>query len=157
MPVKPIVWQPFGPARHYPHMAKHDERIWERFITRYQGYFTDAAYDLALGGSETTDPDASDAERLMWRFNTAKRIDAVVRNTDEAWLCEVRRGAGTAAIGAVMSYGVLSELDKWTLLPIVLTIVTDRTDPDTRLVAESLEIQMLEFPEPDMGDAPPRR
>lgn len=156
MPVLPVVWQPFGPAPHYPHMAKHDERIWERFLTRYVGYFTEAAYDIALGGTEINDPTATDAERRMWRFNTAKRIDAVCRNRDEVWLCEVRRGAGAAAVGAVVTYGTLSELDKWTTLPIVLTIVTDRSDPDTRTVAESLAIQLIELPEPDVGDEPRR-
>ena len=157
MPVLPPSWVPFEPTNHYPHMAKHDERIWERFLARYAGYFIDAAYDIALGGSEINDPQASEAERRMWRFNTAKRIDAVVRNSDEVWLCEVRRGAGTAAVGAVISYGTLSELDPWTTLPIVLTIVTDHSDPDTRMVAEILEIQLLEFPDDPIGDETTRR
>jgi len=94
-------------------MAKHDARIWERFQARYAGYFQEAAYDIALGGSEPLDPNATEAERLGWRFNTAKRIDAAVRNPEEIWLCEVRRGSGTSAIGAVIVYGELSELDKW--------------------------------------------
>jgi hypothetical protein len=156
MPVRPIEWVPFGPITRYPHMAKHDARIWERFVARYAGYFTDAAYDVALGGSETTDPLATDAERLMWRFNTAKRIDAVVRNANEIWLCEVRRGSGTDAIGCVIVYGELSELDRWYDRPLVLTLVTDRIDPDLRLVAERLEIQVVELPEPDIGDPRPR-
>jgi hypothetical protein len=156
MPVYPLRWEPFTPRGRYPHMAKHDARIWERFQDRYAGYFQDAAYDIALGGTETTDPSATEAERLMWRFNTAKRIDAAVRNANEIWLCEIRRGAGTAAVGAIICYAELSELDKWADRPLVLTIVTDRTDPDTRTVCARLEIQMIELPEPDIGDPRPR-
>jgi len=137
-------------------MAKHDARIWERFQSRYAGYFQDAAYDIALGGTETTDPQASPAERLGWKYNTAKRIDAAVRNPDEIWLCEIRRGAGTAAVGALVCYGELSELDKWADRPLILTLVTDRTDPMTRAVCDRLEIQLIELPEPEIGDPRPR-
>ena len=156
MPVKPLVWVPFGPRASYPHMAKHDARIWERFIARFAGNFDDAAYDVALGGSETSDPNATEADRLMWRFNTAKRIDAVVRNRDQIWLCEVRKGSGTDAIGQVMVHMILSELDKWADRPLVATLVTDRADNDIRTVCQSLAIQLFELPEPDVGD-PPRR
>lgn len=88
----------------------------------------------------------------MWRFNTAKRVDAVVRNADEIWLCEVRPGSGLSAIGAVLGYGILSELDQWADRPLILTIVTDHTDADTRYVCEQLDIQLIELPEPDPGE-----
>jgi len=156
MPVRPIVWGPFEHAHHYPHMSKHDARIWERFIDRYRGYFDEAAYDVALGGSETNDPDATEAERFMWRFNTAKRIDALVRNRDEVWLCEVRRGSGTDAVGQVLVHTQLSELDKWPDRPLIMTLVTDRTDNDIRIVCEQLGIQLIELPEPDLNDPPTR-
>jgi len=131
-------------------MARHDVRIWERFIDRFAGNFDDAAYDLALGGSETLDPNASDAERLMWRFNTAKRVDALARNREEIWLCEVRPGSGLSAIGAVLGYLHLSELDKWADRPLIPTIVTDHTDQDTHLVCDHLGIQLIELPEPEL-------
>lgn len=154
MPVRPIVWQKFDHGASYPHMAKHDARIWERFIDRYFGHFDQVAYDIALGGSEPTDPDATEAQRLMWRFNTAKRIDAVVGNRDELWLCEVRRGSGLAAVGAVVGYTILSELDKWADRPLVMTLVADRIDADTRTVCEYLGVQAIELPEPELGDPP---
>lgn len=156
MPVYPVRWDPVVASGRYPHMAKHDQRIWERFLARYAGYFQAAAYDIALGGSDTTDPDATQAERLGWKFNTAKRIDAAVRNDNEIWLCEVRRGSGTDAIGCLIVYGELSEIDKWADRPLVLTLVTDRIDPDLRTIAERLELQVIELPEPDIGDPRPR-
>lgn len=156
MPVYPVVWVPFELSGRYPHMAKHDARIWERFYARYAGYFQEAAYDIAVGGTETTDPNATEAERLGWKFNTAKRIDAAVRNSNEIWLCEVRRGSLTDAVGQCIVHGVLSELDKWADRPLVLTLVTDRTDPDIRYVCDQLEIQLIELPEPDIGDERPR-
>lgn len=154
MPVKPLTWVRFEQGHTYPHMAKHDARIWERFITRYSGYFDEAAYDVGVGGSETTDPLATERERMMWRWNTAKRIDAVVRNRDELWLVEVRPSAGLAAVGAVIGYTFLSELDKWPDRPLIMTIVTDRTDNDVRLLCQHFDIQLIELPEPELGDEP---
>lgn len=152
MPVKPPAWRPFGHLAKYPHMARHDIRIWERFVDRFAGIFDEVAYDVALGGSDTLDPNASPEERLMWRFNTAKRIDAAVRNRDECWICEVRPGSGLSAVGAVLGYTILSELDPWTDRPIIMTVVTDHTDGDTHVVCEKLGIQLIELPEPDPGE-----
>jgi hypothetical protein len=155
MPVRPIDWVRFEQGHTYPNMAKHDARIWERFITRYEGYFDEAAYNVGVGGSEITAPGATERERFMWRWNTAKRIDAVVRNRDEIWLVEVRPDAGLAAIGAVLGYTFLSELDKWPDRPLIMTIATNTTDTDVRLVCKAFDIQIIELPEPDVGDPPP--
>lgn len=156
MPIHPINWRHFEQGHSYPHMAKHDARIWERFITRYTGYFDDVAYDIAVGGTEPNDPSATDDERRMWRFNTAKRIDAVCRNRDELWLVEVRPSASLAALGAVLGYTYLSELDGWPDRPVVMTIATDRTDNDIRLVCATFDVQLIELPEADIGDPAPR-
>jgi len=149
MPVIPPKWVPFGHGQKFKHMARHDLRIWERFLDRYAGYFDEAAYDVAFGGSVPTDPSASEEEIIMWRFNTAKRVDAVVRNRDELWLCEVRPGSGLSALGAVLGYTWLAEQEKFSDRPIVMTVVTDHTDHDTRLILEAFEVQLIELPEPD--------
>lgn len=155
MPVGAVVWAPVQRGLHYPHMAKHDARIWERFLAAYDGYFEEAVYDVALGGADPVDPDATEAERFMWRRNTAKRIDAAVRNKDETWLCEVRPGAGLSAVGAVLGYAILSEHDPWVEGPLVMTIVTDQMDNDTKVVCDDLEIQVIELPEPAPGEPLP--
>lgn len=147
MPVYPVEWLPITARVHYPGMSKHDASIWHRFLDAYGADFQQVAYNLRLGGSEPTDPTASPEEKLMWRAETAKRVDAIVRNDDEIWLCEVRPGAGLAAVGSAVGYGILSDKDPWTTLPIVLTIVTDQMDPDTKVVCEELEIQVIELPE----------
>lgn len=155
MPVIPPTWEAFEHGHHYKHMARHDIRIWERFLDRYAGYFTAVAYDVAFGGSETLDPNASEAERRMWRFNTAKRVDAICKNDDVMWLCEVRPGSGLSALGAVLGYTWLAEQEKFSELPIVMTVVTDHTDADTRAIVEAFDVQLIELPEPEPGEPIP--
>lgn len=147
MPVYPVSWAKIEKSGRYPHMFKHDIRIWERFLDAYGGQFDRAAYDIALGGVEPSDPLATDADVLGWRYTTAKKIDAAVEGGGEVWLCEVRPDAGLAAVGSVLGYAILSEHDPWTTLPLVPTIVTDRMDGDTKLVCQEFDIQVIELPE----------
>lgn len=148
MPVYPVTWEKFGASGRYRHMFKHDIAIWERFITAYNGAFELAAYDIALGGVTSTNPNDPPEMRKMWQYSTAKKIDAAVSNDAECWLCEVRPGAGLSAVGSVVGYSILSERDPWTTLPLILTIVTDQMDADTKLVCQELDIQVIEVPEP---------
>src|SRR5512145_3138408 len=128
MPVYPVEWLPVTAQHHFPGMSNHDAAIWLRFIDAYGGDFKQVAYNTRLGRAEPTDPRATPEEELFWRAETAKRIDAAIRNDAELWLCEVRPGAGLAALGALIGYVILSEKDVWTPQLIVLTIVTDQMD-----------------------------
>jgi len=149
MPVYPVEWVAVEKSGRYPHMFKHDIGIWERFLDAYGGQFSAAAYDVALGGITTDAPDADPAMVKGWQYSTAKKIDAAVRNDEEVWLCEVRPDAGLAAVGSVLGYALLSEVDAWTTLPIVPVIVTDRMDGDTKLVCKEFEILVIELPRQD--------
>jgi len=159
MPVYPVEWLPIRAGAKYPHMSKHDSAIWDRFLDAYGGEFDAVCYDVALGGRVTMDPEATEAERLGWQYDTAKKIDAAVAAPEEVWICEVRPSAGLAAVGSVLGYAILSDVDKWTDKALVMTIVTDNMDDDTKLVCQELEIQVLELPEPrpteaDLGNLP---
>jgi hypothetical protein len=110
---------------------------------------------VALGGITTDAADADPAMVKGWQYSTAKKIDAAVRNDEEVWLCEVRPDAGLAAVGSVIGYALLSEVDPWTPLPIVPVIVTDRMDGDTKLVCRELEILVIELPRLDADAAGP--
>jgi len=54
-----------------------------------------------------------------------------------------------AALGAVLGYTWLAEQEKFSDRPIIMTIVTDHTDHDTRLIVEAFDVQLIELPEPD--------
>lgn len=155
MPVFPVEWGPVVKSGRYPHMFKHDIGIWERFLDAYGGQFTEAAYDIALGGITTDDPNADPAMVKGWQYSTAKKIDAVVQNDQEVWLCEVRPDAGLAAVGSVLGYAILSEHDPWTALPIVPVIVTDHMDGDTKLVCQEFDVVVIELPRLDAAAADP--
>jgi hypothetical protein len=147
MPVYPVEWVPVTMSGRYPQMAKNDMLVWERFLLIHGGEFEAAAYNVALGGVTPAGDELSEADRLMWKYNTAKKIDALLRREGECWLVEVKPTASLSAIGQVVGYTLLAKVDPFTDLPVFPVIVTDGVDPDVQYVANQLGVSVLIFPE----------
>lgn len=154
MPVYPAEWTTAQKTGNYPNMAKHDRRLWERFLDVFGGQFEEVAYNVALGGSILNDPTADPSTLLGWRYNTALKIDAVARNAAEAWVIEVRPGAGSAALGAALTYTILADRDGFAGRPLVPCVVTDSFHPDVKIAAADLDVLVIELPEPEDAESP---
>jgi hypothetical protein len=148
MPVYPLLLAPPLKTGRYPHMAKHDARIWERFLDVYGAQFQSVAYDVALGGFNLSEVLGSEQERQAWRYSTALKVDAIGLREQECWIIEVKPHAGTAALGACLAYAVMAELDGFTPLPLIPCVVTDYTSEDVRFCARQLGAVLIEVPEP---------
>lgn len=147
MPVYPVLFEPPRLLGWYPHMARRDAAIWERYLkleaTSWQGF----AYDVAVGGMLVDDPLATPQELAGWRFSTAQRIDVVGNRGREHWIIEVRAQARIGAVGAVMGYTLLAQREPWTELPLVPAVITDNMSADVRWVAEQFSVQVIIVPE----------
>lgn len=152
MSVYPVEFVPPALSGVYPHMARRDMALWERYLRAYAQLWQGFAYDVALGGLEVTDPDATDAERAGWRYSTAEKIDVVANKGDEHWIIEVRPNARCDTIGSVLGYLLLAQREPWTSLPLVPCILTENMSPDARWVAEQLGVEVIILPE---ATAPP--
>jgi hypothetical protein len=128
--VYPITF--FAPERqrNYPHMAKRDVALWERFIDAHGQRFISVSYDVALGGSILAVPDDDPETARGWQYNTALKIDAIGWQTNQAWLIEVRPEATVSAYGAAVVYTLVARRENITQLPIVPTIVCEAIQPD---------------------------
>ncbi|MGH8908598.1 MAG: hypothetical protein ACRD0K_19390 [Egibacteraceae bacterium] len=147
MPVYPLDWQPPIKTGRYPHMAKHDARIWEAFLDQYGGNFLAISYDVALGGSVLPGDSLPEDERLGWQYSTAFKIDAVAQQENQVWIIEVKPGASASAIGQALCYTILAEDDSLSPLPLIPTVVTDRASADIKRCAEALGVQLITLPE----------
>ncbi|MGH8696418.1 MAG: hypothetical protein ACREVS_08080 [Burkholderiales bacterium] len=145
MPVYPLTLGPLVMSGNYPHMAKHDAQLWERFIERWSSTFTGVAYDVALGGVIFEDPAADPALLQGWRYSTAVKVDAVLVGEGFAWTVEVRPGARLGSLGNALGYAVLFELDGALDLPITPTVVTDECSRDVEIVAEALGVALFQL------------
>jgi hypothetical protein len=148
MPVYPIAWTPLVKTGHYPHLAKHDSAIWERFLDRFAADFDLAAYDVALGGFLLDDQAGSEDERLGWRYSTALKVDVVLSREGEVWVVEVKPQAGVSALGGALCYATMAERDGFTADTIVPAVVTDRASPDIRYCAAQLGVTLVAVDDP---------
>lgn len=148
MPVYPVEWTPVEKSGAYPHMAKLDAAIWERFLDQYGANFTSVAYDVALGGYLPGEDEGTLAQRKGWEYTTALKVDAVLLRAGECWIVEIKPGGGTAGIGAALCYTLLAERDGFSPVPVVPVLVTDRSNPDVLFCAEQLGVTVLAVDEP---------
>ncbi len=133
---------------NFPHMAEGDRDIWLRWLDQEGAKWQGFAYDVAVGGqeapAEVTDPKI----RAAWRFNTAKRIDALGAKPGQLCIFEVRSTAGVSAIGALQAYEALFKEEDTSGLPVSKCLVTDFIAPDTRRAAEAQGITVTMLPPP---------
>lgn len=148
MPVYPVEWLPVVKSGRYPHMAKLDAAIWERFLDQYGRNFLRMAYDVALGGYLPGEDEGDLDQRKGWQYSTALKVDAVGQREGEVWIIEVKPGGGTAGIGAALCYTLLAERDGFTSFPCLPVLVTDRTNPDVLICAELLGVTVIAVDEP---------
>ncbi len=131
---------------HYPHMAAGDRPIWERYLDDHAREWDHFAYDVAVGGLDPPPTVTDEAIRRAWRWNTAKRIDALGFNDGAIGIFEVRPYAQVSALGAVLAYSVLLRAELTDVRPHRLYIVTDSIPADIQFAAEHYGVTVLEFP-----------
>jgi hypothetical protein len=142
--VVPIITRAITKDGNYPHMARRDAAVWERWVDKYGSAYTGVCYDVALGGLEAPDPEATPTERRTWQYQTALKIDALVIAPDRALVIEVRPWATVSAIGAAFTYTLV--LDRILGGATVLTpaIVCEGIQIDVRWACAELKIQVFE-------------
>ena len=147
MPVYPVVFEPPALTGRYPHLARRDAPLWERYLSLYAHQWLGVAYDVAVGGLDVDDPDATPEQKLGWRYSTAEKIDVVLNRGDEHWLVEVKPNARNDSLGQVLGYLLLAQREPWSPVPMVPCVLTDNMSADVRWVASQLDVQVILLPE----------
>lgn len=124
--------------RKYPHMLPADVALWERFLSRYSGFFTTVEYDVHVGGAVERLSAWSDKFTLEASWLAAKRIDVVGHKPGEIWLIEVKPEPGTAAIGQLVAYRILYLLKYTPSANVICALVSDYLVPDEKVILEKL-------------------
>ena len=142
--VKPMVVMPLRADGNYPHMAHRDRAVWARWLALYADQYLGVVYDLAFGGLDAPDPEATRTEREMWQYQTALKIDAFVLAPDRALVIEVRPWATVSALGAALTYAMgLQEIGVTESL-LVPTIVCEGIQVDVAAMCAKLGIDVVQ-------------
>jgi hypothetical protein len=107
MPVYPLIFAPIVKTGRYPHMARRDFVVWERWIDAHGSEYARVAYDVALGGVVSALATANPTQQRGFQYNTALKIDALLDRGDGLTIVEVRPEASVSAIGATLCYEIM--------------------------------------------------
>jgi hypothetical protein len=107
MPVYPLAFEPVVKTGRYPHMARRDFVVWERWIDAHGREYPRVAYDVALGGVISAIPAVTPAMNLGFQYSTALKIDALLLRAGALTIVEVRPEASVSAIGSALCYEVM--------------------------------------------------
>lgn len=139
--VFPIQWGPLVKSGRYPHMARRDAPVWERFLDKHGRDFEAVAYDVAVGGVLPATPGISDQEARGWRYSTALRADAVLRRGEVWTAIEVRPETSVSAVGAALCYLLVFQREFPEQPFIEAGVVTEFLTPDMQFCLDNLLIR----------------
>lgn len=128
---------------NYPHMAKLDAAVWERFLDRMAAGFESFCYDVALGGRRIEGLELSIEEQLGWQYNTALKIDAVGLTPEQAWIIEVRPNATVSALGSALCYTLVAGRDEVFDRQLVPVICCETMQPDVEWTCGRLGVTVV--------------
>jgi len=126
---------------HYPHFLQEDNAVWGKFLRTNLSRLQEVWYDVRVGLPVLLPVGASDMERRIAAGLTRKRIDVVCSVDNGFWVVEVKPYASMLAMGQVISYKRLFEVEYPDYSPVIPVIVCDRIDED--LIDEFDELGVL--------------
>lgn len=128
---------------HYPHMLAEDNAVWTKFLTKDAYKIKEVWYDVRVGQPVLLAVGASDIERRIAAGLTRKRIDVVCSVGGGYWVVEIKPYASMLAVGQVISYKRLFEIEYPDVEPVIPVIVCDNIDEDLVDEFEDLDILVL--------------
>jgi hypothetical protein len=129
-----------------PQMLNEDiPTLWQFLDGPAAPNYTTMFYNVALTSVEPSTIPGAPALQAMWLYNISKRIDAVGETETEEHIIEVTSRAGIRTLGQIMAYRWLWDYTKPRPGPFKAMIVCQYADPDVIVIAESLDIAVLEL------------
>ncbi len=136
-----IQWEPPAITGRYQHLMRRDLAVWERWLALHGDEFDAVAYDVAIGGAVPAVEGLSDADARGWKYTTALKIDALLRDEQGVWIIEVKPSASVSAIGAAIGYPLVLAREEPDLLIAGAGIVAENLTPDIEWLAQQLSIR----------------
>jgi len=125
----------------YPGMAKAEQRIWDRFLTSSNNFYTGFLYNVRVGELPQLPEGTEENLRAMWEQINQSRLDALGIAEEVLTVFEVKVSAGLSAIGQAIGGRILTEAETDDARPIEAAIVSNGIRPDVITVARALGME----------------
>lgn len=130
----------FEPLVHYPHLAKNEVEIWDRFVRKNPEWAEEADYDVTCGEHDTLPEDTPQHTRDDWNYLRSWKIDAVCYKAGLTYIIEVRPRAGLGAIGEVISKAMMYMDEHENISEVEPVLITDVERPNVRALCAEYDI-----------------
>jgi hypothetical protein len=124
-------------------MLPADVPLWHRFLDFERFY-----YNVRVGGPDVSTIDGDEVLKRMWYLNTAKRIDAIGEKENELWIIEVASSPYLRAVGQMLTYHFLWDLDPKINKPVKDVLLCYYLDSDLEKVLKHHKVAVLTIPSP---------
>jgi hypothetical protein len=129
-------------------MLPADVPLWHRFLDRYASSFERFFYNVRVGGPDVSKIEGDEVLKRMWYLNTAKRIDAIGEKENELWIIEVASSPYLRAVGQMLTYRFLWDLDPKINKPVKDVLLCYYLDSDLEKVLKHHKVEVLTIPTP---------
>jgi len=141
--------------RFFPGLVPVEEAIWRRFLLEHEMEFDRFEYNVFVGEGVRTaerpltgDTKLDEKLREQFRRATQRKVDVVAIQGGARWVFEVEERPGARALGQVLIYAGLLPRTFLVPGPLVLAVVGERIQPDTRPIFEALGVRVFIHPPP---------
>ncbi len=125
-----INWLPPTIRHRYPHLIASDIEIWNRFLHSNGTHYQAVAYDVHVGHGEKPLTNVTPAIAYDMKSLTQKRIDAILTTPEKIYIVEIKKHAGSWAVGQALVNRYLFRQTFAPELSLAPMIVTDKPQPD---------------------------
>jgi hypothetical protein len=129
-------------------MLPADVPLWHLFLDRYASNFERFFYNVRVGGPDVSKIEGDEVLKRMWYLNTAKRIDAIGEKENELWIIEVASSPYLRAVGQMLTYHFLWDLDPKINKPVKDVLLCYYLDSDLEKVLKHHKVEVLIIPSP---------
>ena len=129
-------------------MLPSDVPLWHKFLDRYASNFQRFYYNVRVGGPDVSTIDGDEAIKRMWYLSTAKRIDVLAEKENELWIIEVASSPYLRAVGQMLTYHFLWDLDPKINKPVKDVLLCYYLDSDLEKVLNHYAVEVLTIPAP---------
>ncbi len=124
-------------------MSARDLDLWYRARSILAKEAINFYFDVGLGGQTEVPPETSPEMETMWLLITQKRVDVLIEQKDLWKIVELRFEATANALGRLLTYIALWNLNLFDLRPVRGLLVTNRKDIDIEFAASTMGIEVL--------------
>jgi hypothetical protein len=135
---------PFSLQSHYYHLTKTNIHIWEKFVRGNPGFFDLVEYSFPLEVPESWTSNLNELDKEKYFYLYSYKIDVLASKNNLLYLIEIKPNAGHIALGQILTYEYLFNLNYPDIKDYRLMVITNKAKDGMANLYLSKGINLIE-------------